>query len=85
MPPQEVQGALTMYGRWIRSKLESFIGTVIDDRAWKLAQLSEQLGGLGLRGPGRHAPAAYLASFCESGHLASSSDSFFDSTAPAPP
>ena len=53
---------LEEYANNMRKALESIARRPVDERGWGQAQLGIVEGGLGLRDPRRHAPAAYLAS-----------------------
>jgi hypothetical protein len=62
VPPAAHREALEEYGVQMRQCLDEVLQKPTDERGWKQAQLSIADGGLGLRNPGRHAGAAYVAS-----------------------
>jgi hypothetical protein len=62
VPPRAHRQALEDYGVQMRQCLDEIMQKPTDERGWKQAQLSIAEGGLGLRNPGRHAGAAYVAS-----------------------
>ena len=55
--------AIDEYSGHMRRALESIMQRPVDERAWAQAQLGIAEGGLGLRDPSKHAPAAFLASW----------------------
>jgi hypothetical protein len=54
------------------------VGDCLSDRSWSLAQLSIAQGGLGIRDPSVHAPAAYLSSLALTAELCKKLDRSFD-------
>ena len=58
VPPSLHSDALAQYGSALRKGLEQLVGDILPDRCWALAQLGMAHGGLGIRDPARHAPAA---------------------------
>ena len=77
-PPQLHSESLKRFGIGLRSALDGLLGDSIPDHSWELAQLGLSHGGLGLRDPVRHAPAAYLASLAQNKDLCMRIDSNFD-------
>ncbi len=69
VPPDAHRTALAHFGKALRTELEHMLGEAIPDRAWLLAQLGLTHGGLGIRDPCAHAPAAYLASLASTPDL----------------
>ena len=78
VPPALHGVAFAQYGSALRKGLEQLVGDVLPDRCWELAQLCIGRGGLGIRDPGRHAPAAYLASLAQTRSLCGVIDRCFD-------
>ena len=62
-PPHLISDGLAHYSTLMRQALQDITGGLYEDRNWDLASVSVKKGGLGLRPPEAHAPAAYLASF----------------------
>ena len=62
VPPELHETALETFGQNLRGALEQLTGDTLPERSWLLAQLGITHGGIGIRDPVRHAPAAYLAS-----------------------
>ncbi len=61
----------------VKETLESLLGAPLQDLAWKQAQLSTSMGGLGLRGATGHASAAFTASAFGSWKLCKDLDAAF--------
>ena len=78
VPPALHRQALAECGIALRRCLETIVGDSLPERCWDLAQLGIIQGGLGIRDPARHAPAAYLASFSQTRELCGSIDSGYD-------
>ena len=78
VPPHLHSGVLATFETDLRTSLEELIGEAIPDRSWVLAQLSLKHGGLGVRDPVRHAPAAYLGSLGQTQALCRRIDPEFD-------
>ena len=74
VPPHLHYAELDAFGKSLRKCLEKVVGDELPDRSWCLAQLSIAHGGLGLRDPAKHAPAAYLASLSQTCDLCESID-----------
>ena len=62
VPPHLQKEALAEYSGQIREGLKEILQNEVDERGWAQAQLGIIGGGLGLRDPMKHAPAAYVAS-----------------------
>jgi hypothetical protein len=71
-------GALHSFSISLRKSLGDLVGDALDDRQWAQAGLSISSGGLGIRDPLAHAPAAYLASVSSSAELCKSIYTEFD-------
>lgn len=82
MPPGLHQGALADFSGVLRAALAELSDASLDDRAWAQARLGLKRGGLGLRGPDEHAPAAYLASVASVTTLAKAIDTCFSELDP---
>jgi hypothetical protein len=80
VPPALHSGPLAKYGSAMRVTLERIAGDTLPDRSWALAQASVVQGGIGLRDPLVHAPAAYLASLHFTQELCCRIDHQFDPT-----
>jgi hypothetical protein len=78
VPPAFHREALTAFQGALRSSLEKWLGDKLPDHCWALAQLGISHGGLGVRDPARHAPAAYLGSLHQSRELCQRLDPQFD-------
>jgi hypothetical protein len=78
VPPALHRDALEPYGVALRRSLEHLAGDRLPERSWSLAQVGVSHGGLGVRDPARHAPAAYLASLRQSRDLCRRLDPDFD-------
>jgi hypothetical protein len=78
VPPALHQASLAKYGGLLRKGLEQVTGGTVPDRSWILSQVSVIQGGLGLRDPSVHAPAAYLASLHHTRSLCGRIDPQFD-------
>jgi len=70
---------LASFATQLRFTLEDVVGDHILDRSWSLAQLSVKHGGLGIRDPVLHAPAAFLGSLGQTQGLYVKIDPDFDS------
>ena len=77
-PPALHRAALTKFELALRRALEHLVGDLLPDRCWSLAQLSLVHGGLGIRSPARHAPAAHLASLSQTANLCNRIDPSFE-------
>jgi hypothetical protein len=62
VPPKAHREALEEYGAQVWRCLDEMMQKPCDERGWKQAQINIAEGGMGLRNPGRHAGAAYVAS-----------------------
>ena len=78
VPPILHGQVLSEFGQDLRSTLEELVGDVLPERCWSLAQMGIAHGGLGIRDPGQHGPAAYVASILQSRGLCQKIDGSFD-------
>ena len=78
VPPELHQEALAGFAANLRKTLEQITADSVPDRCWRLAQLGIGQGGVGIRDPVRHAPAAFIASVAQSKDLCSAIDADFD-------
>ena len=62
VPPCLHTVALKSFKLRLWRALEHAVDEDLEERSWDLAQLGIANGGIGIRGPVRHAAAAYLAS-----------------------
>ena len=80
VPPILQHSALAQMEERLRATLDAIVGGKMADRSWHLAQLGVSQGGLGIRDPQRHAPAAYYASLLQTQDLCCAIDRAFDTT-----
>ena len=78
VPPNLHREALQLFSADLRSGLEVLAEAELSDQAWLQAQLGILNGGIGLRDPERHAPAAYVSSVWSCQNLYKRSDPGFD-------
>ena len=78
VPPSAHGQVLHDFGNDLRSTLEDLVGDFLPERCWSLAQLGITHGGLGIRDPGKHAAAAYVASVAQARGLCQAVDESFD-------
>jgi hypothetical protein len=78
VPPSAHADALASFGASVRVALGTLCGDPLSDRSWYLAQLGIAHGGIGIRDPSLHAPAAYLSSLSQTASLCSRIDRGFD-------
>ena len=78
VPPCLHRPALSEFGTRLRRSLEGIVGDTLPERSWALAQLGILQGGLGIRDPVAHAPAAYVASLLQTSELCAQIDGRFD-------
>ena len=62
VPTQDQEEALEEYGIALRDAFQAIVRFPVNERGWRQAQLGVASGGLGLRLPQEHGPAAYAAS-----------------------
>ena len=77
-PPNLHREALQLFSADLRSGLEVLAEAELSDQAWLQAQLGILKGGIGLRDPERHAPAAYASSVWSCQNLCKRIDPGFD-------
>ena len=80
VPPDMHSAALCEFNANLRRCLEKIVGDALPDRAWGLAQLGILQGGLGIRDPAAHAPAAYFASVLQTVELCTKIDGAYDAS-----
>ena len=68
-PPSYIQQATSAFDVLMRESLSDLAGGPLSDWAWHKASLPSSLGGLNIRSANLHAPAAYISSLAQSGHL----------------
>ena len=78
LPPDAHGPAMLDFSNALRETLACFAGAGLSDRSWALAQLGLTHGGVGIRDPTVHAPAAYMASLTASKELCQALDPAFD-------
>ena len=78
VPPELHETALDAFEQNLRGALEQLTGDTLPERSWLLAQLDITHGGIGIRDPVRHAPAAYLASLSATNVPCGRTDAGFD-------
>ena len=83
VPPAAAEAQLAAYDDALRRTFEEMMARKVPDHNWSLCQLGLSRGGLGLRSPRLHAPAAYLASVQASRDLCSAIDPLFDLADPS--
>ena len=68
-PPSYIRPATSAFDALMRECLSDLAGGPLSDWAWLKASLPSSLGGLNIRSANLHAPAAYISSLAQSGHL----------------
>ena len=78
VPLELHETALDAFVQNLRGALGQLTGDTRPERSWLLAQLGITHGGIGIRDPPRHVPAAYLASLSVTSVLCGRIDASFD-------